>query len=168
FRVGKARERSAERAAAPAAVADVIVRLHMRAIDETDGDGVLARFDFDGNLLEAVENLLPAVGAFHVREAEVFGPAERTFEEGLAVKKQHQGRGILERTVIKADREVKEADAVFAIGGKILLDFHAAAQTGCNWNFRVRVAGGLVAPTGNGRTHVAYGFLRDTAGRIEV
>src|SRR6185312_69843 len=65
-------------------------------------------------------------------------------------------------------REVKEADAVFAIGGKILLDFHAAAQTGCNWNFRVRVAGGLVAPTGNGRTHVAYGFLRDTAGRIEV
>ena len=87
--VRQARHRRAASAAEAPAAPDVVVRFHMRTVDEANHNRVRAGLHFDRDLLEAVQDLLPTHVALDVRESQILGATNVALELHLAVDHQH-------------------------------------------------------------------------------
>ena len=98
------------------------------ALDERDRDLVHAGRHVHGNLREPLHDLGARRRTAAVHEVEILAAAELRAEHLVAVE-QHDGRVLaLERAGIEPDVEVRDRDAVFAVGQEVVREAHAAAR----------------------------------------
>ena len=94
----------------------MVFRRGARALDERDRDLVHAGRDLHGNLREALHDLGARRCAVAVHELEILAAAELRAKHLVAVE-QHDERVLaFERACIQADVEVRDREAVFAVG----------------------------------------------------
>ncbi len=129
---------------------------------------MLARQQFHGNVLEAVENLLPAVGALYVGQPKIMLAAQIAFEHRLSVDQQHQRGSVLHLAVVQADVKVEETEAIFAVGRDTVREFDPATHSRGERQGRVLVAFRLKRHAGDGRGHIPDTCFRQVARCCQV
>ena len=95
---------------------DVVLGRGAGALDERDRDLVHAGGDLHGYLREPLHDLGARRCAAAVHEVEILAAAELRAEHLIAVEENHGRVLALERARIEADVEVRDRDAVLAVG----------------------------------------------------
>src|SRR5437667_6156702 len=97
----------------------------MGTVDEGHDDVVHTGLRLDRNLRETLHDLSASLRPLAMK-LPVLRSADRLAEYNLAIDHDHQSALILKRGGVYAHSEVVDGDAIFAVGGEVVLETYAA------------------------------------------